>query len=270
MKHNDITVLILLYKTPKNLISNILAYKDFKILILDQSNDKKTKKFLQNKLPKINYYGLTNKNKGFAKAQNFLIKKVKTKYFFSTQPDIKINKDSIYRLKKLLKKSKKNLISIPNINNSISKKNKSKITSKKMIGAAFLSKKKEFIKFGMFDENFFFYWEDVDLSTRIDRSAFVIVKDYYSRATHLSGNSTDKGIYQTYIRKVNFRFGEYLYLSKYRKLRKLKIFREITLNIIRFLLNLIILRFNKSLLNIFNLIGILKFLILKKNENTKI
>ena len=228
MKHNDITVLILLYKTPKNLISNILAYKDFKILILDQSNDKKTKKFLQNKLPKINYYGLTNKNKGFAKAQNFLIKKVKTKYFFSTQPDIKINKDSIYRLKKLLKKSKKNLISIPNINNSISKKNKSKITSKKMIGAAFLSKKKEFIKFGMFDENFFFYWEDVDLSTRIDRSAFVIVKDYYSRATHLSGNSTDKGIYQTYI------------------------------------LNLIILRFNKSLLNIFNLIGILKFLILKK------
>ena len=122
MKHNDITVLILLYKTPKNLISNILAYKDFKILILDQSNDKKTKKFLKISFQKINYYGLTNKNKGFAKAQNFLIKKVKTKYFFSTQPDIKINKDSIYRLKKLLKKSKKNLISIPNINNSISKK----------------------------------------------------------------------------------------------------------------------------------------------------
>ena len=76
MKHNDITILILLYKTPKKLIKNILNYKDFKILILDQSNDLKTKKYLKKRLPKIEYYGLTKINNGFAKAQNFLIKKV--------------------------------------------------------------------------------------------------------------------------------------------------------------------------------------------------
>ena len=54
MKHNDITILILLYKTPKKLIKNILNYKDFKILILDQSNDLKTKKYLKKNSQKLN------------------------------------------------------------------------------------------------------------------------------------------------------------------------------------------------------------------------
>ena len=264
MKHNDITILILLYKTPKKLIKNILNYKDFKILILDQSNDLKTKKYLKKRLPKIAYYGLTKINNGFAKAQNFLIKKVQTKYFFSSQADIQITKNSIIKLKKIIEKNNNNLIAIPNINNSISYKNRKKTTSKKMIGAAFMSKKKDFIKIGMFDDNFFYYWEDVDLSNRINNSSYRIVQNFYSKAIHSSGNSTYKGINQTYIRKVNFRFGEYLYLNKNKKLRKLKIFREITLNVIRILLNLITLKFNKSLLNIFNLVGIFKFLIFKK------
>ena len=35
----DITVVLLLYNTPHNLVKNLLVYKDFNILILDQSND---------------------------------------------------------------------------------------------------------------------------------------------------------------------------------------------------------------------------------------
>lgn len=44
MKHNDITVILLLYHTPKKLIKNIKNYRDFKLIILDQSNDFYTKK----------------------------------------------------------------------------------------------------------------------------------------------------------------------------------------------------------------------------------
>ena len=39
MNNKDITILILLYKTPFSLLKNLKTYKSFKILILDQSND---------------------------------------------------------------------------------------------------------------------------------------------------------------------------------------------------------------------------------------
>ena len=115
MKNEDISVIILLYNTRENLIKNFKNYKDFKVLILDQSNDlefgRKIKKFF----PKLQYYLSSNENKGFAKGINFLIKKVKTKYFLCTQPDIFINKKSILELKKTLIKNKNCIISVPKI-----------------------------------------------------------------------------------------------------------------------------------------------------------
>ena len=82
MNNKDITILILLYKTPFKLLKNLKTYKSFKILILDQSNDLSAKKFLKKILPNIQYYGTSKKNHGFAYGQNFLIKKVKTNFFF--------------------------------------------------------------------------------------------------------------------------------------------------------------------------------------------
>jgi len=261
MKHNDITVILLLYHTPKKLIKNIKNYRDFKLIILDQSNDFYTKKILLRKYKNIIYYKLSNKNLGFAKAQNLLINKVKTKYFFSTQPDIFIQKKNILKLKKLLQNHKSNLIAVPNINETYKMFKKNYIKIKEMIGAAFMSKTYNFKKFGMFDENFFFYWEDVDLNERVNKSKFRIMTDITCKAYHLSGNSTKNNFKSRCIRGVNFRFGEYLYLHKYNKFRILKLFREIFLNILRLILNLIFFKLSKVEKNLFNLVGILKFII---------
>ena len=259
MKHNDITIIILLYHTPKKLIQNIKNYEDFKLIILDQSNDFDTKKYLLKRYKNIIHYELSDKNLGFSKAQNFLINKVKTKYFFSTQPDIFIQKKNILKLKKLLQKNKNNLIAVPNINETY-KILKKHIKIKEMIGASFMSKTSEFKKFGMFDERFFFYWEDIDLNERINKSKFSILTDSTCKAYHLSGKSTKDSLKSRYIRNVNFRFGEYLYLYKYNKFRILKLSREILLNILRLFLNLILLKFSYVEKNLFNLIGIFKFI----------
>ena len=71
MDHNDITVIILLYRTPKKLLKNLVKYKDFKVLILDQSNDLTNSNIIKNFLPKIQYYGLTERNIGFAMHKTF-------------------------------------------------------------------------------------------------------------------------------------------------------------------------------------------------------
>ena len=66
MKNSQISIILLLFKTPNNTIRNLINYKNFNLYILDQSNNKNLKNKLKKILPNIQYYGLTKKNKGFA------------------------------------------------------------------------------------------------------------------------------------------------------------------------------------------------------------
>ena len=115
-----------------------------------------------------------------------------------------------------------------------------------MIGAIFLVKKDLFKKFKKFDENFFFYWEDVDISKRIQRSKYDIYLDRKSMASHLGGKSTKDDIKSKFIKDVNFKFGEYLYQFKYNELRIIKVFREPINNLFLAMLNLLTFQFNQS------------------------
>ena len=276
MNNKDITILILLYKTPLKLLKNLKIYKSFKILILDQSNDLNSKKILKKILPNIQYYGTTQKNNGFAYAQNFLIKKVKTKYFFSTQPDIILSVKSILNLKKTMIKFKRDcIISVPKILGMKYSKIIKKINTKKeyviknMIGAAYMSEKTIFSKIGMFDQNFFFYWEDVDLSYRINKSKYNIFLNCNSSAKHISGTSSKNTIKTLAIRNINFKFGEYFFLSKVKKLRLLKIVRQLILNLIYSFFCLLVLKFKDSFKYICYFLGIVKFFIVKFKLHAK-
>ena len=142
MNIKDITIIILLYNTPEKALKEFTNYKKFKIAILDQSNDLQTKRKLKKLLPNIIYYKVTNQNDGFAKGINFLVKKVKTKFFLCTQPDVKISVKSIYKLKKVFFKKKDAIISIPNLKSTKSFKHEFKEV-KDFIGAIFLSEKKK-------------------------------------------------------------------------------------------------------------------------------
>ena len=100
MNTKDITVIMLLYNTPSSVLNNFKNYKDYKVAILDQSNDFETKKKLKKILPNLIFYKVSDKNFGYAKGINFYVKKVKTSYFLSTQADVIISPKSIYKLKK--------------------------------------------------------------------------------------------------------------------------------------------------------------------------
>ncbi len=267
MKSADISIILLLYKTPPEKIQNLVNYKDFNVYILDQSNDYFTKKKILKLLPKIKYYGLSKKNKGFAKGINFLVKKVNTKFFFCTQIDVLIKKKSIIELKKPFLKRRDCIISIPNFQKQNHYKNEFDLTNK-FIGAVFLADKYKFNKIGKFNEDFFFYWEDVDLSKRIKEfSKFNIYKSNNSFANHFNGTSTIITSKTEYIRYSNFKFGEYLFQHNHKKLKKIKIIREPLLRLFSILINIIFFNKAKLMINFYYLIGIInfyKFLIYKK------
>ena len=140
---SDTTVIVLLYNTPIKLINNLKVFKKFNVIILDQSNDKIFKKKLLKILPNIKSYTLRDKNFGFARGVNELVKKVKTKYFFCIQPDVKIQEQSILKLRKtIIKNKKKAALIVPSINNVLNvnkKKQKKEVVVKNMIGAIFFA-----------------------------------------------------------------------------------------------------------------------------------
>lgn len=261
---------MLLYNTPKKALDNLKNYKDFKVAILDQSNDLQTKKKIKKILPNLIYYKITDQNNGFAKGVNSLVEKVKTKFFLCTQPDVNISSKSIINLKNIFLKKGDAIISIPNLSykkNFIIKRKKNYKKVKSFIGAVFLSKKKEFKKFKMFDTNFFFYWEDVDLSKRIENSKKSIYLNLDIPAKHNNSKSTNPSLKSLFIRFSNFKFGEYLFQYKNNRLRLIKMIREPIINFFLLIFYILIFQRVRALKKLFTLVGILnffRFLIFKK------
>lgn len=261
---SDITILLLLYKTPIKLLKNFSAYKKFNIIVLDQSNDKAFKKELIRILPNIQSYTLSKKNHGFGTGINTLVKKVKTKYFFSTQADVSITEKAIIELKKtILNNSKNAAIVVPLLNKKTlynKHKKDNEFVIKNMIGATFFANKKKFVELGMFDEDFFFYWEDVELSNRINQSKYKIFINKRSKAIHKNSSSSINSLKIDCIRNKNFIFGEILYDYKVKKMRVLKIIRKLIQNLLFFFFNIILFRLKRARICLAKLSGILKFL----------
>ena len=266
--NNDISVILLLYNTPEKALKNLKQYKNYKTYILDQNNNIN----LENKLKKIFpnlYYFKSKNNLGFSKGINFLAKKVKTKYFLCTQPDIIINKKNISNLKKIFSIKKDAILGVPKIPQYKTnlKNNKKKIYSvDKILGAVFLAETKKFRSFGMFDERYFFYWEDVDFCERVLRSKFNIYINTTSQALHVGAGSVKKNTNSIFIRAFNFKFGELLFKYKYKKLKIIKILKEPIKFFILLFFNLIIFNKTKVIENTSYILGTLKFLFyFKKN-----
>lgn len=272
--NKDISIIITLYKTPIKNIKLINQYKGYKVLIFHQAKSNNSKNKIDNLLKFDFEYYSSKKNIGLSKSTNFLLSKVKTKYCLFTQPDITINNQAIKKLKKIIELKKDIIFAGPiiqkkkNSNNKISK-NIYKI-KKKLDASCMLCDVKKTKKIGFFDENFFLYWEDIDLMTRVNKSKYKMVEVLNSFAVHQSSQSSEGSLKISIIRAASFKYGEYLYDYKYKKFRIIKLFRQLIQNLLYMILNLIIFRGKKVLRNFSYVIGIvifLKFLIVKNDYN---
>ena len=269
----NISTILTLYKTPLNKLDNLKKYKDFKLFLFEQEGDQFSRKQIQRILKfKFNYY-FSDKNIGLSKASNFLLTKVKSKYLLFTQPDISIEKKEIMNLRRIFKINKDIIFVTPNIvqkKNNI-RKNKFQIAYKKKIKAAcILCDVKKLKKVGFFDEDFFLYWEDIDLIKRINKSKYKMVLANNVYAQHHSSQSSENNLKTQHLRKLNFMFGEFVYDFKYNKLRFLKIIRKIIQNLVLFFFNLIRFQLKDSLNNFSKICGVTKFILYYLRKNIKL
>ena len=231
-----ISVIIVLYKTPLSKILNLRNYKNFTLYIFEQEGSEKKKKIIQNNLNFKFHYFFSKRNIGLPKAVNFLINKVNTKYCLMTEPDIEIDNESVNSLKKIIRKNNNYIIVGPKyltkkkIFKSIKKINYKIVNFIDPSCILFNVRLIKEVKF--YDEDFYFYWEDIDLMKRINKTKYKIIELKNIFAIHKYSTSSTNSFKVKLLKNINFKFGELLFDYKHKKIRIIKIVRQFLQNLI--------------------------------------
>jgi len=187
--------------------------KNFKIIIVENSNNIKFKKKIESNYKNTKCI-LSGSNQGFARANNIGLRKVKTKFALLINPDVVISVKQIKKIESYAKKNKEFSILAPNsnglfetmVNNfdkfSIKSKNyfnniKNSLIKKRIFEIDFVPgwcmylNMKHIKKINYFDKNFFLYFEDTDLCKRLknlNKKLFILGN---VKIRHIFGSSVE-------------------------------------------------------------------------------
>ena len=174
MSIKDITIVIASFKSEKK-IKNCLNSidKQAKVLVIENSNNLSFKENLEKEFSNVECV-LAGANIGYGSANNIGLKKVKTKYALILNPDATLYPSSLENFIKATEKIYDFAIMAPYIQEEKDKfdkkndlKNISPVEVGNVKGFAMFLNISEFREVGFFDENFFFYFEEIDLCKRL-------------------------------------------------------------------------------------------------------
>ena len=193
MSIKDITVVITSFKSEKK-IRNCLNSIDrqCKVVNVENSNNQDYKRKIEEEFKNVKCI-LTGDNFGYGKANNIGLKEVKTKYALILNPDTELFPDTLEIFLNLANERKDFAIIGPEIveskNNLISDGNVRIVNAVK--GYAMFLNLSEFIDIGFFDENFFFFLEEIDLCNRLSKKNKIIYLSPKIKIYHEGGGSHD-------------------------------------------------------------------------------
>lgn len=278
----ELTIQIVLYEENKDLIFECLKnLKNFQVLILDNSNNRKLREQILNKFD-VKEYIILNKNLGYSKGHNYLANKVDSKYLLILNADCQIDENNI---KNLLQSYKKypdcGVISPTTFNDRFEQtynggpffenENHREITEisgdtcfQSVLGAAMLIEKKFFFDIGKFNENMFLFFSDDDLCKKIRKLNKSVIQSESAKAFHIHGISKVKKVLKrTYLREFNMTYDQLYYfnINKLENILLKKIKKQHFNYLFKLILNLFLLKFNKSIYYFSRISAYYKFLI---------
>ncbi len=167
--YNDITIIVVTYKSNKNVINFIKKIPKFlKVIIVDNSYDFSLKKFNKKNI-KIYFH----KNNGFGTSLNYAASKIKTNYFFQISPDLEFNFKQLSKFYEVAKKLKNKFSALGPRFLNVNEKGHKQSDKQNLIGnvdaihgSAMFIYKKNFNKIGKIDEKIFLYFEENDYCYR--------------------------------------------------------------------------------------------------------
>ena len=193
MESKDLSIVIVTFKS-EDIISKCLKSipSDIKVIIVENSKNEKFKKDLENKYKNVDCV-LTGNNRGYAAANNIGLNIVKTKYALVLNPDCILEHDAIRNFFitankvqdfHLIGPAQDQMINIDFKNNDF-------IEVENLKGfAIFFNMSKFSNKF--FDENYFLYFEEIDLCKYVKKNNGKIYLDKNIAIKHEGGSSVKK------------------------------------------------------------------------------
>ena len=166
--------------------------KKYPIIIVENSLNNKLKFELEKIYPNVNYI-LPKENLGYGAGNNLGIKQAKSKYVLILNPDTILYEDTISNLliqAEIIKDFSiigPRIVENENEKTELLKKDNESVQYIK--GFAILFNKEKFDKIGLFDENYFLYFEEIDLCKRITNSGNKIYLVKNSLIKHVGGKS---------------------------------------------------------------------------------
>ena len=197
MSIKDITIVITSFKSDE-IIRNCLNSidKQYQVILVENSNNLELKKNIEREFTNVECI-LTGKNFGYGKANNIGLKKVKTKYALILNPDATLQAFALEYFFEAIKQVPEFAIIAPHIqekkdeNKKIDNKSSHPILVKNVKGFAMFLNMPEFQDIGFFDENFFFYFEEIDLCKRLINNNKKIYLVPSIKINHIGGQSHD-------------------------------------------------------------------------------
>ena len=127
---------------------------------------------------------------------------------------------------------------------------------------AILFKVKDIINIGLFDEEFFLYFVDIDLCRRIKNIKKSIIQVFASKATHETGHLKVKNRFKKiFFANYYFYYEElyYLYKTKIHQKKYDYFKKKIPKFFVKLIINLILFRFDKFIYYLSKLLAFYKF-----------
>ena len=198
MSIKDITVVITSFKSDEKLRNCLNSIdRQCKVIIVENSNNLEFKKNFEQKFNNVECI-LTGENLGYGKGNNIGLKRVRTQYALILNPDALLAESTLENFTKAAelipdfaimaphKQDKKNEIR-ENV-----KENFYPQLVKNVKGFAMFLNLSEFKEIGFFDENFFLYFEDIDLCRQLVNHNKKIYLISNIKINHLGAQSSDK------------------------------------------------------------------------------
>ena len=193
MESKELTIVVVTFKSDKKIISCLNSISnEIPIIIVENSNNFDFKKNIESKFKNVNCI-LTGGNKGYSVANNIGLKIVKSKYALVLNPDTTLDKNAIKNFFAFIK-LKKDFCLLGPANDQIAeidfKENKIQEVNNLKGFAIFFNMSKFDKEF--FDENFFLYFEEIDLCKRVKKNKGKIFLDKNIIINHEGGSSVNK------------------------------------------------------------------------------
>ena len=201
MSIKDITIVIASFKSEKKIKDCLNSIdKQAKVLVIENSNNLSFKENLEKEFSNVECV-LAGANIGYGSANNIGLKKAKTKYALILNPDATLHSSALENFIKATEKIYDFAIMAPYIQEEKDKfdkkndlKNISPVEVGNVKGFAMFLNISEFREVGFFDENFFFYFEEIDLCKRLINHGKKIYLIPEIKIDHGGGFSHDQSI----------------------------------------------------------------------------